>query len=49
VESNVLFVQRQLRNLLPKIMKCLTWNPDNLVPLYMREMRNRAAIAAAVN
>jgi hypothetical protein len=49
VESNVGFVQRQLRNLLPKIMKCLTWNPDNLVPLYMREMRNRTAEAIVAN
>jgi hypothetical protein len=30
-------------------MKCLTWDPDNLVPLYMREMRNRTAEATAAN
>lgn len=48
-QSNVAFIQRQLRNLLPKIMKCLTWDPDNLVPLYMREMKHRAATAPAVN
>jgi hypothetical protein len=48
-ESNVAFIQRQLRHLLPKILKCLTWDPDNLVPLYMHDMKNRTATASSVN
>lgn len=47
-ESNVSFIQRQLRSLLPRILKCLTWDPDNLVPLYMREMKNRTAPPASL-
>lgn len=35
--GNVALMQRQLGNLLPRLMQCLTWEPDNLVPLYMRE------------
>lgn len=36
-QGNVPIMQRRLGNLLPRLMKCLTWEPDNLVPLYMRE------------
>lgn len=36
-QGNVAITQRRLGNLLPRIMRCLTWEPDNLVPLYMRE------------
>lgn len=35
--GNVAITQRRLGNLLPRLMRCLTWEPDNLVPLYMRE------------
>jgi hypothetical protein len=35
--GNVALMQRQLGCLLPRLMRCLTWEPDNLVPLYMRE------------
>jgi hypothetical protein len=34
-------MQRQLGNLLPRLMRCLTWEPDNLLPLYMRESSGR--------
>jgi len=36
-QGNVALMQSKLRHLLPLIMRCLTWDPDNLVPLYMRE------------
>lgn len=36
-QGNVAITQRRLGNLLPRLMRCLTWEPDNLVPLYMRE------------
>lgn len=36
-QGNVAILQRRLGNLLPRLMQCLTWEPDNLVPLYMRE------------
>lgn len=36
-QGNVAITQRKLGNLLPRLMRCLTWEPDNLVPLYMRE------------
>lgn len=36
-QSNVAVLQRKLGKLLPRIMQCLTWEPDNLVPLYMKE------------
>lgn len=35
--GNVAITQRRLGNLLPRLMRCITWEPDNLVPLYMRE------------
>ncbi len=37
--GNVALLQRRLEVLLPKIMKCLIWEPDNLVPLYMKEIK----------
>lgn len=36
-QGNLAITQRRLGNLLPRLMKCLTWEPDNLVPLYLRE------------
>lgn len=36
-QGNVAITQRRLGNLLPRLMRFLTWEPDNLVPLYMRE------------
>jgi hypothetical protein len=39
--GNVALMQRQLGSLLPRLMQCLTWEPDNLVPLYMREAVGR--------
>lgn len=36
-QGNVAITQRKLGSLLPRLMRCLTWEPDNLVPLYMRE------------
>lgn len=36
-QGNVVLMQKRLTYLLPLIMRCLTWEPDNLVPLYMRE------------
>jgi len=36
-QGNVILMQKRLAYLLPLIMRCLTWEPDNLVPLYMRE------------
>lgn len=38
-QGNIAMIQRKLRHLLPQIMSCLTWDPDNLVPLYMREAK----------
>lgn len=36
-QGNLAITQRRLGNLLPRLMKCLTWEPDNLVPLYLHE------------
>lgn len=36
-QGNVALMQKRLTYLMPLIMRCLTWEPDNLVPLYMRE------------
>lgn len=41
-------MQRYLRNLLPKIMRSVTWDPDHLVPLLMREGNGRQALTAPV-
>jgi hypothetical protein len=36
-QGNIPLLHRQLGKLLPRLMQCLTWEPDNLVPLYMLE------------
>lgn len=36
-QGSVVTMRRKLGKLLPQIMKCITWEPDNLVPLFMRE------------
>jgi len=36
-QGNAAITRRHLKNLLPRILCHLTWEPDNLVPLYMRE------------
>jgi len=36
-QGNIAILQRQLEKLLPRLMQCLTWEPDNLMPLYMRD------------
>lgn len=36
-QGNIVIMRRKLGKLLPQIMKCLTWEPDNLVPLFMKE------------
>lgn len=40
-QGNVVLMQRRLRYLLPLIMRCLTWEPDHLVPLFMSEAAGR--------
>jgi len=40
--GNVALLHRRLEQLLPRIMKCLIWEPDNLVPLYMKEFKGAA-------
>lgn len=40
-------MQTYLRNLLPQIMRSLTWDPDNLVPFYMREVKSRQPITTS--
>jgi len=35
--GNVSMTQRKLDQILPLIMKCMVWEPDNLTPLYMKE------------
>ena len=35
--GNVALLQRRLERLLPRIIKCLAWEPDNQAPLYMKE------------
>lgn len=48
-QCNVALLQRRLEKLLPRIMKCIVWEPDNLVPLYLREsMGSRGIMAAAL-
>jgi hypothetical protein len=46
--GNLALLQRRLEQLLPKIMKCLVWEPDNLVPLYLKERRAARIRAAAL-
>jgi hypothetical protein len=36
-QGNIAILHRQLGKLLPRLMRCLTWEPDNLMPLYIRE------------
>ncbi|NTV13966.1 MAG: hypothetical protein HGA96_08585 [Desulfobulbaceae bacterium] len=36
-QGNIVIMRRKLGKLLPQIMQCLTWEPDNLVPLFMKE------------
>lgn len=43
-QGSVAMIQRKLRHLLPQIMRCFTWNPDNLVPLYIRDAKNHRSI-----
>jgi len=36
-QGNTAIMRRRLGKLLPQIMQCLTWEPDNLVPLFLKE------------
>lgn len=36
-QGNVAIMRRRLSKLLPQIMQCITWEPDNLVPLFVKE------------
>jgi len=36
-QGNIAIMRRRLAKLLPQIMQCLTWEPDNLVPLFEKE------------
>lgn len=36
-QGNIVIMRRKLGKLLPQIVQCLTWEPDNLVPLFMKE------------
>lgn len=49
-QGNVAIMRRRLGKLLPQIMQCLTWEPDNLVPLFMKEnvWRQKGATAEGV-
>jgi hypothetical protein len=40
-EGNIAILHRQLEKLLPRLMHCLTWEPDNFLPLYLREPSRR--------
>lgn len=40
-QGNVALLHNQLGHLLPRIMRCLTWEPDNLVPLVIHEAKHR--------
>ncbi|NTV13494.1 MAG: hypothetical protein HGA96_06130 [Desulfobulbaceae bacterium] len=45
--GNIAIMRRRLGKLLPLIMQCLTWEPDNLVPLVIKEnaWRQRSPLA----
>lgn len=49
-QGNLALLQRRLEQLLPKIMKCLVWEPDNLVPLFLKEAKegNKGTKAASL-
>lgn len=40
-QANMTLMQKSLRNILPEIMRSLTWDPDNFLPLFMGEGKYR--------
>ena len=47
-QGNIAIMRRRLGKLLPQIMQCITWEPDNLVPLFVKESawRQKDSMAA---
>lgn len=48
-QSDLTIMRIHLQNLLPEIMRSLTWDPDNFLPLFMGRGKYRLATTSAAN